>query len=188
MREVSSFILEQFDKDEIRTFSLIDLELESGYVYFTDGPHALTVQGETQEYSADIGILNYTAPKQTSIVDRESFSVSIEDVNGVFKSSINRSISGKNVRFRLGFYDGHTPNLDPENLIVAYKGYIDTVAYENDGDMASVSIECSSPMQDLALVKTIITSPKGMDQVNLSDTSFDKVIDQNEIMYKWGKE
>ena len=87
---------------------------------------------------------------------------------------------------RLGIFDAYDQP-STTDLLVSYKGYIDSVTYQNNFEQAAIVIEASSPMADLSLVKTVITSKSGMDQLSLTDTSFDSVIDKNESIVRWGR-
>lgn len=186
MRKFNSFISERIKTDNLASYSLFYFDLEAGPARFTSLPYSVTFDGN--EYVSDVGIVDYTVPIQSASVDRQSFKIAISDNLSIFKNSTFRSNAGRDAEVYLGFFnlDG-TPNTDLENVIPVYKGFIDKTSYNNDFDEAMFIVELSSPMADLSLVNTLITNAQGMDQVNLNDTSFDKVLDDNEQIIKWGK-
>lgn len=188
MRKINAFMKGRIASNDLKTYSLLDLELSSQTFYFADQTNDIQLDGETTVYQGDPGVLQFDPPRQSSSVDREAFAIVLADTLGAFKSEISQNLAGKSVRVRTGFFNADgTINTDPANVLLTYSGYIDSSSYNNDFGAASMSIECSSPMQDLGLVKTMITSPDGMDQFNVTDTSFDRVIEDNQLSALWGK-
>lgn len=186
MRKFNNFIASKLKSDTLSTYTLFDFDLENTPARFTSTPYPITFNG--QEYVSDIGVVDFKVPIQSASVDRQSFSVAISDNLSILKNSVTKSNAGRDATLYMGFFnDDGTPNTSLENVLIVYKGFIDKTTYSNDFDEAIFTIELSSPMADLSLVNTIITSPNGMDQHSLTDTSFDKVIEDNEEIVKWGK-
>jgi hypothetical protein len=187
MREFNPFILAKLGEEPLKTFTLMFLDLESGPVYLSTLPYSVTFDGNV--YSSDLGIIGYTTPIQSSNVNKQSFSISISDNLSYFKSSVIKSNAGRVAKMYFGFFNSDgTPNLLTENLVMSYSGFIDSAGYTNDFSEATFTVELSSPMADLSLVNSLVTSPSGMDQINTTDTSFDNVLVDNEQILKWGKE
>jgi hypothetical protein len=187
MRQVNAFVESKIYAEILEYYAIIYLELYDLDLYFTTLPYDITVDG--QLYISSVGIVDYSAPSQTSIVDRENFSFSIADPDGSFKERLRVGIAGKAAKMSVGFFNADkTPNTDPENFIISYEGWIDGTSFTSDFEESTINIDCSSPMADLGLIKTMITSSDGMDQFNTNDTSFDNVIANNETKFKWGKE
>lgn len=186
MREFNNFILSNLKSTDLRTYTLFDFDLENTPAKFTSTPYPILFNGDN--YTTDIGIIDFKVPIQSASVDRQSFSVAISDNLSILKNSVSKSNAGRDATIYMGFFNSDgTPNTNPSNVLTAYKGFIDKTNYSNDFDEAVFVIELSSPMADLSLVNTMITSPSGMDQYNLNDTSFDKIIEDNEEIVKWGK-
>ena len=184
MRTLNPTLLAALTSDTIKHFALIDIQMTSGTFYFTDLPYDITVGSAT--YVSDGGLVEYQAPRQSSQVDRETFKLTLSDNLGVLKPEVEQGLAGKNLMVRLGIFDVYDQP-STTDLLVSYKGYIDSVTYQNNFEQAAIVIEASSPMADLSLVKTVITSKSGMDQLSLTDTSFDSVIDKNESIVRWGR-
>lgn len=195
MREVNEFIRNKILNNS-ENYAIMDIDIKilneqtnalvNTRYRFSTLSYEIEVEGNI--YQKDPGILDYDQPRQSSTVDREAFTLVISDNFNVFKNIINFSQASSPVKVRVGFFneDG-TPNTSSENFLVSYEGFIDKVSYSNDFEEALITFEFSSPMQDLGLVKTLITSKSGMDQFSLIDTSFDKIIDENESVLLWGK-
>lgn len=74
--------------------------------------------------------------------------------------------------------------------MIAYSGVVDSQAIDIKLDEMTVvaSIECSSPMADLDLVRSFHSNKESMKSRNPADTAFDQVfVGSGEISYKWGK-
>ena len=183
MRSFSPFVLDRLSQDTVETFSLLAIRND---LFLSTLSYDVTYDG--QEFISDIGILDFSPPVQSSNVDRETFRFTISDPLGAVRTTFQGSPSGQPIKTYLAFFnpDG-TPNLELDNVIVAYEGTVDKVFYSNDFDEAIVTLEASSPMSALNLVRTLITSRDGMDQLSLTDTSFDNVIETNETSILWGK-
>lgn len=186
MRELNSFVLQKIKEDVLKTYTLIYIDFVDNPVYLTTLPYDVEFDGNI--YLKDAGVLDYTNPVQSASVDRQNFSITFADNLSAFKNLTSISNAGRDAKMYLGFFntDG-TPNTDPENVVVTYEGFVDNTTYNNDFEEALYTVGLSSPMADLSLVNTLTTSPDGMDRINLLDTSFDKVLLDNEEIIKWGK-
>jgi hypothetical protein len=185
MRAISTAMQTAINSDTLKYFALVDIQVGlTTTLHFTDLPYSIDVGGVT--YFSDGGLVEYEAPRQSSQVDRETFKITLNDNLNAIKPQIQNGITGKSLRVRLGIFDANETPVTTD-LMVSYQGFIDSVSYQNNFSEASVIIEASSPMADLSLVKTMITSRSGMDQFSLTDTSFDKIIDKNESILRWGK-
>ena len=186
MRVFSTTISNLLSGDKIRFSVLVKLDLSSSY-YLTDAPYDILFNGNT--YSSNGGLISYDSPKYSSIVDREAYTINITDHNGTYRSEVQSGVVGKGVEV-YGIIQNPSTNeylTDPADAILVYKGKLDKANFFVDDIENIVSFECASPMANLDLVNTIITSRDGMDQISDTDTSFDSIYDDNEIIIKWGK-
>jgi hypothetical protein len=186
MRNINAFVESRIYADVLNYYALIELELTDYSLYVTTLPFNVTVGSKL--FVSDVGIVDYSPPSQSSVVDKEKFAFSFADPSGFLKKKIQSGEASSFVRVRNGFFNtDNTPNKDTDNMIIAYQGYIDETSFSSDFEESTVNISCASPMADLGLTKTLFTSKDGMDQYNIEDTSFDKVIENNESKFKWGK-
>jgi hypothetical protein len=72
-------------------------------------------------------------------------------------------------------------------VLSVYKGFVDKPTITNDFEQKLAVIEGTSPMADLDMVRSFITSKNGMDQRSSSDTSFDAIFKDKSVSVKWGK-
>jgi hypothetical protein len=77
--------------------------------------------------------------------------------------------------------------LSAGDIIDVYSGFVDRPSITNNFEERLAVIEGTSPMSDLDMVRSFMTSKAGMDQRSASDTSFDEIFDDKQITVKWGK-
>jgi len=93
MRKFNSFVLSKLQEDPVKFFPLIFLDFRNGPVYLSAGPHEIDFNGKT--YTKDLGIIDYVAPLQSALVDRQTFSISFADNNAIFKNNVSRTEAGR---------------------------------------------------------------------------------------------
>jgi len=193
MRVFNSTIQAILDSQSIEFFFLIKLELHSATKYLTDISYDVVFDGQT--YVGNSSLFEYDSPKFSSVVDREAYKIVLTDFINEFSTEMKNNMVGKNIEVRVGFYDSSgVPILNVANTMFVYKGTIDRPILQSSEDNKIAVIEGTSPMSDLDLVRSFMTSRQGMAQrsgVNSNgdplDTSFDNMYDNKEIMVKWGK-
>jgi hypothetical protein len=191
MKSYSTFVYNELQKQNIVTYTLFEFD-----ILYRTGPSILRFCSENfpiefngNTYEPNIGLLDYTTPIQSNIIDRQSFNISLTDNEKRFQGNISNSNSGRDASIYIGFYNSDgTPRTAISDVILAYKGFIDGTSYSNDFEESIFNIELSSPMGDLSLVNTLVTTKSSLKLRNSDDTSFDKVIDRQEQIIKWGKE
>jgi hypothetical protein len=77
--------------------------------------------------------------------------------------------------------------LGTSDVINVYKGVVDKPVINNDFETKLAVLEGTSPMSDLDMTRSFVSSKDGMDQRSTTDTSFDEIYDGSEITVKWGK-
>jgi len=185
MRTFSSAVQTVLDSDSINFIYLIELQFNSTY-RFTSYNTNITYGGNT--FIADGGLYEFDTPKFSSVVDREAYRVVIADQLDEMAAEFELNVVGKPVEVKVALLDANGyPMLGTTDVLSIYKGYVDAPKITNDFEQKLAVIECTSPMSDLDTTKALYTSKDGMDQVSLSDTSFDEIFDNKEITLKWGK-
>jgi len=186
MREFSSTVQAILDSGNIKFFYLIDLYFNDSY-HLTSYSNDIVYNGTT--YVSDGGLFEIDTPKLSSIIDREAYKVVIVDLSDQLLAEVRANIVGKDILVRLGFIDPTTnePILTTEDIIYVYKGFVDTPEIINNWETKLASIEGTSPMADLDMINSFLTSRDSMHQRNNDDTSFDEIYDSSELDLKWGK-
>jgi hypothetical protein len=185
MRQFSSSVQASLDSQNIRYFFLIKLEFSQDY-RFTSHSHDLEYDGET--YLADGGLFEYDSPKISSTVDRESYKVVLSDIDNVMIQEFRSNVVGMPITVNVGFLDLNGNALTgTDDVVVAYKGFVDSPSINNDFESKTAVIEGTSPMSDLDAVNSFFTSRDGMDQKSTTDTTFDDMFENVDIKHKWGK-
>lgn len=185
MRNFSTSVQAVLDSDNISFFFLIKLEFTQTY-YLTSFGSDIVFDGQT--YTAQGGLFEYDSPKLSSVVDRESYKIVIDDVSNTMIQEFKNNVVGKPITVTAGFLDTNgAPLLNTSDMVQVYQGYVDSPVISNDWETKTAIIEGTSPMSDLDAVNVFYTSRDGMDQRSITDTSFDDMFEDGEIKYKWGK-
>jgi len=186
MRTFSTTVQDILDSGNIKFFYLIDLYFTNTY-RFTSYSEDITYNGAT--YISDGGLFEIDSPKISSTVDREAYRVVLADLSNQVLAEMRANVVGKSMLVRAGFIDPVTnqPLLGANDIIYVYKGYVDKPEIINDWETKLATLEGTSPMADLDMVNSFVTSRDSMHQRNANDTSFDEIYDSSELDLKWGK-
>lgn len=168
-------------------------------MFYTSAPFDLVMQ-DGNTYYADGGLTGVEPPRSSAVVDRATYKIAFADPTQSLKNYFESGATGDDVTVRLGFFNtlGYTADGTVEgdyfkqlsNTIIVYKGVIDTQTFAIDFSQGSIiaTIECSSPMADLDLIRSFFTNKDSLKTKNPTDTAFDDVFDgSSEISLRWGK-
>jgi hypothetical protein len=198
MRTFSSAVQGLINSNHLDFFYLLELNLSNDY-FFTTASHDMHHSSFTslpigcslpsnRAFLSDGGILTIDTPKFSSTVDREAYRITLTDLNHLMLAEFETNVVGKPITAWLGFYDdNYQPLLNTNDILVAYKGFVDGPAIVNDWQNKVATLEGTSPMSDLDRVNGFLTSRDGMDQVSSTDTSFDSIYTDSALEIKWGK-
>lgn len=185
MRTISAATQAVLDSDSIKVIFLMKLEFNSTY-YFTSHHSDVVFDGQT--YLADGGMFEFDAPKFSSVIDRESYKIVIADQAEVMAAEFRLNVIGKPVSVKVALMDtSGQPMLNTADVLSIYNGFVDAPSISNDFEQKLAIIEGTSPMSDLDMVRSFITSKAGMDQYSTTDTAFDEIFDNKAVTLKWGK-
>lgn len=185
MRTFSTAVQTVLDSDLIEFAFLIKLEFNSNY-YFTSNSYDVVYDGNT--YLANGGLYEFDSPKFSTVIDRESYRVVISELLNEMLPEFRSNVVGKTIEVFVALQDANGQLLlTTDDVLSIYKGVVDKPSISNDFETKLAVLEGTSPMSDLDMVKTFISSKDGMDQKSATDTSFDEVYEDSEITLKWGK-
>lgn len=185
MRTFSAAVQTVIDSDLIEFAFLIKLTFNTTY-YFTSNSHDVVYDGDT--YLANGGLYEFDSPKFSTVIDRESYKVVISELLDEMLPEFKSNVVGKSIEVFVTLRDANGQLLlGTSDVLSVYKGVVDKPSITNDYEQKLAVLEGTSPMSDLDMVKTFISSKDGMDQKSATDTSFDEVYDDNEVTLKWGK-
>lgn len=198
MRSFSANVKQLLASDNVSVFYLVKLEHASGTLYDTTAASDIVFNGHT--YNANSGLISIEPPRLSDVVDREAYKIVYADAEFSRLGALEGSWTGVKATVYAGFYntiaDGFAgvskgaPILTEADMVIAYKGIVDTQGYTVDPDNGSVVavIECASPVASLGLVKSFYSSKESMRLRNRNDSSFDEVhVGSEEAAILWGK-
>jgi hypothetical protein len=191
MRQFPTSIQTILNNDIIKYAFLIKLEFNTTY-YLTSFNRNITYDGNT--YIADGGLYEYDSPKFSSIVDRESYKIIIADILDQMVEEFRINVVGKPITVKVALLDSsEEPLLNSGEVLSVYSGTVDSPSIDNSFEEKLAILEGTSPMSDLDMTRSFLTSHDSMTQNRLSssasgtDTSFKEVYDNHTITLKWGK-
>jgi len=191
MRQFPTSIQTILNSDIIKYAFLIKLEFNNTY-YLTSFNRNITYGGNT--YIADGGLYEYDSPKFSSIVDRESYKIIIADILDQMVEEFRINVVGKPITVKVALLDSsEEPLLGSGEVLDVYSGTVDSPSIDNSFEEKLAILEGTSPMSDLDMTRSFLTSQDSMAQNRLSsgandnDTSFKEVYENHQITLKWGK-
>lgn len=196
-RTFSDVVRLLLDNDNISIFYLIDIQFPSAHLKHSTLPYSVAIAG-LGTYIANTNLKNVEAPRLTNIVDRVAYKVIYADPEFELKEYFELGATGSPVTIRLGFYNTldvtiggaapGTPILTPENILVVYKGIIDSHGYVVEDEESIATFECSSPMADLNQKTFYVTTDAEQRKRNINDSSLKNVHVSGEAQtINWGK-
>jgi len=185
MRQFSTPVQTVINSDNLKFLFLMKLEFNNTY-YFTSYHRNIVFGGNT--YIADGGLYEFDSPKFSAVVDRESYKVIVADLFDTMSAEFKANVIGKPIEVFIALLDANGyPLLNDADVLRIYKGFVDSPSLDISFESKLAILEGTSPMSDLDMVNTVITSKDGMDQLSDTDTSFDEIYENGEITIKWGK-
>lgn len=197
MRVFSSAVKTLISSNAVVGFIIVEINARSGTLRHTNAPSDIVVSGQT--YLASGNLQTVEAPRLSQVVDREAYKIVYVDPTYTMRAMFEEGLIGVKVKVTTGFYNttngslnGVSPGdplLDPNDMIILYHGFVDNHVYSmSDDNEVIVTIECSSPMADLDLVRGFYTSKDSIARYSSTDTAFDQVYDGSRATtYLWGK-
>jgi len=201
MRVFSSNIQSVLNSNKIDFFFLIKLDFNrpndafdaNKVKRFSNLPK--NIEFNTEIYQGSSGLFEYDSPKFSSVVDREAYKVVLTDLINEISTEMRNNIVGHDIEVRVGFLDSNgEPYLSVQDVLLVYKGFIDRPILQSTQENKLAILEGTSPMADLDMVRSFMSSKAGMGlrsgidvQGNPTDTSFNFIYDNEEIMIRWGK-
>lgn len=198
MRQFSSNVKVLLASELSTYFYMVAIEFASGTVRHTNLPYDLNISGLGLFY-ANSGLHGIDPPKVTNVVDRSAYKIIYADPDFSFRSQLLSGVTGTKITVRLGFinpfettFGGAAPG-EPltqlEDTVIVYRGVLDTYGYVvKESTEVLVTLECSSPMADLGLIRTFNASPGAMKKLNAADTAYDGVHQgSSAVNILWGK-
>jgi len=179
-------------EESFRYFVLIKVALASGEYYYTS--HHSDIDWDGKNWLSDGGIFSYDSPSFSSVVDREAYKIVLADISNEFYDEFRAGVVGRDISVYVGLCDPitrqpmvATDGSGVSDVLFMYKGKIDSPSVEINWDSKTAVIEGTSPMADLDQINVTMVSKDGMDQLSLTDTSYDRIYEGSEVQLGWGK-
>lgn len=201
MRATSSVVKSLIKANNVEHFFLVNIGDSD---YSTSLPYDVTMSNGIT-YLAENGLVAVDPPRLSQTVDRESYKIQFADPNYLMRSYFEAGATGDKVEVYIGFINNTSASINgtdgvavlpmapfknTADCLLVYRGTVDNHGYEiNLGDNTVIAtIEGSSPMSDLDLVRALYTSKDSIRQFDSTDTAYDQIYEgSGEMVTKWGK-
>jgi hypothetical protein len=163
----------------------------------TQVPGGISIDGEY--FTDDNTLMHIDPPRQSAAVDRESFKIAYSDNGFDLRPYFEGNFSGIPVEIYIGFYNtsdqvlsGVAPGMPlntRSDLMMVYAGNTDAPSYNIDTrSEVIVTIECTSPMGALQMIRTLNTNKESLQLRNPNDTAYDELyVGSKGLTLLWGK-
>lgn len=189
MRKLSSKLQGILADAVIEAFYVVKIE---GLYNTTSYFHDVTLSDEVL-YHANGSLLKIDAPRISTTVDREQFTISLVDADFTASTFVHTGFIGKKVEVRAVLINQETgePELNLADTLMVYKGTIDgasLVANTQEKGTMILNLILASPMADLDLRRQFFTSKDFIRNRNPNDGCCDQLYaGSNTLTLKWGK-
>lgn len=196
MRVFSPLLKALFDEYTIEAYILVEFIINDTPMRHTTCPYGLTIPG-IGFFAPNANLLSVEMPKASSVVDREAYKIVYADPEFTYRAIFQDGVLGSPVSTWLVFknttgasIEGVLPGaLALNDVVPVYKGKIDAPSYNvSSEDTVTTTIECTSPMGSLGLVRSYNTSKDCVQQYDATDTAYDQVFEGSaQMQFLWGK-
>lgn len=184
MRHISPHIESIFSTNHYQTFYLVTISGNSIDLKYTTYFEDLTVPN-LGIFLAQNNLAEFKPPVLENAANREFYKLTFVDADFQLRAVAESNIIGARVRvymvainpfsYSVGGADPGQPLLATEDLTLGFEGTLDTKEYAINPmeQIAIFTIECSTPMTSLGLIKSLLTSKDSVSQFDPSDTCYD---------------
>jgi hypothetical protein len=201
MISLTTFQSNTLSKQNVEAFYIIEIEYKtySNNSWTTSYKRLSTFNKDVtltngKTYTGNSPIIELQPPRISSEVDREQYTITFADPNYEFGILSENNLVGMAVEAGIILLDYETklPNLNSQEVLLVYKGRIDSSSFSIDtSEFGAVlyKLACASPVANLDAVKPFYTSKSFMkDKIKSDDTSFDQVSQgTGTLRFKWGR-
>lgn len=200
MRYISPNIEAVFAADHYQTFYLIAITGNSVDLKYTTYFEDLDVPSIGGTFLAKSNLAEFKPPVLENAANREFYKLTFVDADFQLRAVAESNIIGARVRvymvatnpfeYPLGNAETGQPLLDEADITLGFEGTLDTKEYAITPmeQIAVFTIECSTPMTSLGLVKSLLTSKDSVQQFDATDTCYDLSYEGSPaVNLLWGK-
>ena len=196
MRVYSLLIKVLMDQDVIEAVVLVKFTIAGNDMCHTTCPYDLDIPG-LGYFEANSNLVSVELPKMSSVVDREAYKITYADPEFYYRGLFQEGVLGSPVSTYIVFrnttsnvLEGIGPGqLALNDILTIYSGAVDAPSYNvSADDVVMTTVECTSPMGSLDLVKVYNTSKDCVQGYDATDTAYDQVYEgSSQMQFLWGK-
>jgi len=182
-RGVTSALNTELTASELEPFFLIDLEFDSGALYFWTGITPLTFNGN--EYIGAGNLLGISPIAETSEIRAVGVNLSLSAIPASLISiALTEAYQGQPVKIRFGALSSGSIVSDP---YLIFDGRMDVMTIDDAGQDASISLSAESRLIDLERPRIRRYTPEDQKAEHPGDTGMDFVPKIQDTSVQWGR-
>lgn len=199
MRKISNNINFLLAQEVVEPAYLLEIKGPAVDVKYTTAPFNLTTEYGT--FISNSSIFSVDLPLIERASNREAFKIILADVDFEFRGLAELDLIGSNTTLYMvlknntnGVLGGAQPGnflLNTDDIVIGFEGLVDTKSYAVNAfeGYAALTLECSTPMAALGMVRPYITSREYVTSRDPLDTAYDQVNSSVDgLTLQWGKE
>jgi hypothetical protein len=185
MKKLSTYTENKLQELSLKAYVVVDLNIGAAVYRATSLPYPVTIGGVSYNSNL-IKLVGIDYPHQQDSVSRNSYSILLSDLS---RDLENLWIAGSGFGSPLTVRVGFLPSLEPEDMIIIYKGYIDTILPIDQEESKLLKITGVSPAGNLSYRNPFYNDDDYGKQRNPGDQSFEMVgtTSEESIRLGWGR-
>jgi hypothetical protein len=182
-RGITSGLNTEVTASELEPIFLIDLEFDSGTLYFWTGVTPLTWDGN--EYIGGGNLIGISPIAETSEIRAVGVNLTMSGLPASLISiALTEAYQGQPVKIRFGALSGGSVVADP---YLIFDGRMDVMTIDDTGETAHISLSAESRLIDLDRPRVRRYTPEDQKAEHPNDTGLDYVPVIPDVALQWGR-
>lgn len=182
-RSITSGLNTEVTASELEPIFLVDLEFDSGALYFWTGTRPLTYN--SNEYIGGGRLLNISPIVETNDVRAVGVNLSMSGLpTDLISIALTEAYQGQPVKIRFAALSSGAIVADP---YLIFDGRMDVLTIDDAGDAATISLAAESRLIDLERPRLRRYTPQDQKIDHPTDTGLDYVPVIQDVSIQWGR-
>ena len=182
-RDITSGLNTEVTASELEPIFLVDLEFDSGALYFWNGVRPLTWNGN--EYIGGGSLINISPIVETNDIRAVGVNLSMSGLPASLISiALTEAYQGQPVKIRFAAMSSNAVVADP---YLIFDGRMDVLTIDDAGESAMINISAESRLIDLERPRLRRYTPEDQKIDHPNDTGLDYVPVIQDTAIQWGR-
>lgn len=182
-RGITSGLNTEVTASELEPIFLIDLEFDSGALYFWNGVNTLTWSGN--DYIGGGNLLSISPIVETNDIRAVGVNLTMSGLpSDLISIALTEAYQGQPVKIRFAAMSSGAVVADP---YLIFDGRMDVLSIDDAGDTATINLSAESRMIDLERPRLRRYTPEDQKIDHPNDTGLDYVPYIQDVAIQWGR-